>query len=147
MTKPDSSPPRPVPSLEAQAEVLARNRRHRSEISEYTAVFLPDLALLGRRWWSVGEVQDAAELAKHWAWHGFKPAEARAWSEVVWDAEVAAEAHKLGLRPEHLAARLWYGRIRADRPTLASRLIDGSLTLGQIKEQLQANGLLTRDEK
>src|SRR5206468_2869994 len=122
-----------------------RSRRYRGDIGEYTAVFLPDLALLGRRRWSVGEVQDAAELAKHWAWHGFKPAEARAWSEVAWDAEVAAEAHKLGLRPEHLATRLWYGRVRTDRPTFASRLLDGSLTLRQIKEQMEAAGLLATD--
>ncbi len=145
MTNPDSPPPRPVPSLEAQAEALARSRRHRGEIGEYTAVFLPDLALLGRRWWSVGEVEDAAEHAKHWAWHGFKPAEARAWSEVVWSAKTAAEAHKLGLRPEHLATRLWYSRVRADRPTLAGRLLDGSLTLREIKEQLQAAGLVAAD--
>jgi len=142
MTNPDSRPPRPVPSLEAQAERLARSRRHRGAIGEYTAVFLPDLALLGRRWRLVGEVEDAAQLAKQWAWHGFTPAEAKAWSEVIWSTGTAAEAHKLGLQPEHLATRLWYGRVRSDRPTLASRLLDGSLTLREIRDQLETAGLL-----
>jgi hypothetical protein len=143
MTNPDSRPPRPVLPLEVQADLLARSSRHRGAIGEYTAVFLPELVLLGRRWWSVGEVEDASQLAKDWAWQGFTPAEARAWSEVVWDAEAAAEASKLGLRPEHLVLRLWYGRVRTDRPTLASRLHDGSLTIEEIRDQLRAVGLLT----
>ena len=78
----------------------------------------------GRLVWSPAFALDVADLAALYERHRDLPGARmeRASLDKSLTTAVGGAAHQLGLRPQHLAIRLWYGQVRADRPTLASHL-------------------------
>lgn len=86
------------------------------------------------------DVELAAHLAAEWSRFRLDIAEVAAWLRIHPHIapSVATDLQRHGIGPEEATTRVWYGRLRADRPTLADRVGRGDLTARQAREELRA---------
>lgn len=131
-----------------------RRKRWRGELAPLTQVMLSLIVLPARRdpytlradegapW--LDEVEKAQKLADDWAGMWFDHTEAEAWLEAHdhrMPPHLAASLRAAGLSPTDAAVRLWYGKVKSDRPTLAAQVGCGDMTPQEAAAALKAAGL------
>lgn len=141
-----TEPPRTARPHRSRDDMPLAMRWFRGEISDMTRLMLDRIVLPARDFQERSpmpprncDVEQASHLGLKWAEQLFTPHEVAEWLDFHRGicASTAGALRDEGLSAEDAARRVWYGRFRAGRPTLAERVACGDLTPEEAAQELR----------
>lgn len=111
-------------------------------LSEATRLFLPPEAIERGRAFA-DEVALAEKAAKPWVENWIQPKEAARWVQAVpgIGPGTVIEMKASGITMQMATEHLWYGKRKADRPSIGQRIMLGDISVGDAVKELEAAGI------